>query len=199
MDGISFVQLPVVLDVASLQSDLLQIKPEEWIDHFRGEHYEGKWSIVPLRSVAGHPAVIYSTPAGGGADFYKNTPILDRCKYYQEVLSWFQCRINAARLMSLSAGARILEHTDDMDGSGDGEWRIHIPIQTHEKVLFWLNKQLVPMREGQVWYADFNLPHSVDNQSPISRIHLVLDCTPNDWLKDQLKKGLQMQESIAVK
>lgn len=186
------ILLPALFDSGKLKSDLAKILPEEWISHYRGEHYEGNWSVAPLRSVGGHPAVIYATPAGPTPDFYKDTPILQRCPYFQEVINWFQCQVNGVRLMSLDAGARILEHTDDMDATEVPELRIHVPVLTNPQVEFWVDGQLVPMREGEVWYADFNLPHSVKNRGSEPRIHLVLDCSANDWLLGKLEKGSQI-------
>lgn len=192
MRNYSAVQLPKLFDAKMLQADLEKIMSDEWINHFRGDHYEGSWSVAPLRSVGGHPAIIYSTPAGSLPDFYKSTPILERCPAFQAVINWFQCQVNGARLMCLDAGSQILEHTDEMEAGDVSELRIHVPISTNPQVEFWVNSQLLPLREGEIWYADFNTPHSVKNEGITPRIHLVLDCTPNDWLFGQMEKGNQI-------
>lgn len=180
-------KFPVQFDPARLKADLDKVLPEEWISHYRGDHYEGRWAVSPLRSVGGHPAIIYSTPAGSNPNFYQDTPILQRCDYFQEVIQWFQCQVNGARLMALDAGARILEHTDDMVAGELEELRIHIPVQTNPAVEFWVNGLLVPMQVGEVWFADFNLPHRVNNNGNESRIHLVLDCSVNEWLRGMVE------------
>jgi quercetin dioxygenase-like cupin family protein len=41
------------------------------------------------------------------------------------------------------------------------------------------------MREGESWYVNFNLPHRVLNLGETARVHLVLDCVLNDWLRSQ--------------
>ncbi|HMQ48360.1 MAG TPA: aspartyl/asparaginyl beta-hydroxylase domain-containing protein [Saprospiraceae bacterium] len=192
MDTFNPIQLPISFDPSALKADLAKIRAEEWINHYSTSHHQGRWGVVPLRSVGGHPQIIYASPSGIQADFYKDTPILERCTYFQEVIGWFQCQVNAARLMLLAAGARILEHTDEMQMGELVEWRIHVPVLTHPTVRFVVNQILIPMREGEVWLADFNLPHSVDNDSPVDRVHLVLDCLPNDWLREQLEKGHPM-------
>lgn len=194
MKNYTAVQLPKLFDAKLLQEDLEKVKPAEWIKHFRGDHYEGGWSVAPLRSVGGHPAIIYSTPAGSLPDFYKNTPILERCPTFQAVINWFECQVNGVRLMCLDAGSQILEHTDEMDAGDLSEFRIHVPISTNPWVEFWVNGQLLPMQEGEIWYADFNTPHSVKNDGPTPRIHLVLDCTPNDWLLEQMEKGNNIEK-----
>ena len=89
------------------------------------------------------------------------------------------------RLLSLSPNSYIKEHTDSDGGYEDGFFRIHIPIQTNDKVIFTVNKKPLPMREGECWYANFNKPHFVSNQGETDRIHLVIDCLRNYW-SDQL-------------
>ena len=90
--------------------------------------------------------------------------------------------------MLLGTGAKIKEHSDQLESPGSrSEWRIHIPIQTHQQVCFMLNGEQIPMQEGEIWYANFNLPHAVTNNSPVDRVHLVVDCFVNDWLIDQVK------------
>ena len=37
------------------------------------------------------------------------------------------------------------------------------------------------MQAGSAWYANINLPHSVQNKGKNDRIHLVIDCLRNDW------------------
>ena len=37
--------------------------------------------------------------------------------------------------------------------------------------------------EGEAWYLDLNLRHRVDNHSDTDRIHLVIDCVVNDWVR----------------
>lgn len=82
--------------------------------------------------------------------------------------------------MRLGPGARILEHCDDMGaGTRHAELRIHIPVQTGSGVAFWVDHQLVLMRAGETWYADFGLPHRVGNNSGADRVHLVPDCEPS--------------------
>ncbi len=179
--------LTLQFDPQLLQADLQKIEANEWIRHYRNEEYEGEWAVAPLRSVAGHPAVIHAVPAGNQPNFYKNTPLLARCAYFQTVLRAFQCPIGSARLMLLGPSARILEHKDDMGQGTDQEVRLHIPIQTHEAVHFWVNKKRISMQAGELWYADFSQTHSVQNNSPIPRVHLVLDCQWNDWLKNLLQ------------
>ena len=182
-------KFPFHFDVVHLKADLEKVNQELWISHYQTNDFNGEWDAVALRSVCGHPGIIYAVPSFDSADFYQNTPILEECTYFKAVLRSFKCQINAVRLLSLGPGAEILEHTDDMGSADQMEMRIHIPIQTNPDVLFYLNNMLVEMKEGEVWYGDFSLPHRVENNSKKARVHMVLDCVVNDWLKRQIASG----------
>jgi mannose-6-phosphate isomerase-like protein (cupin superfamily) len=61
--------------------------------------------------------------------------------------------------------------------------RVHIPIQTNQEVEFAVAGQPLPMSEGDCWYVNFNLPHRIHNRGTTDRVHLVIDCVLNDWLR----------------
>lgn len=191
------VRLPLLFDPERLQAELHAIQPEEWISHYNNKEYEGDWAVAPLRSVAGHPSVIYAVSGARLDGFYRNTPLLERCPYLKEVLSGFQCPVGAARLMRLGAGARILEHADDMGAAEYEEFRLHIPVQTNEAVSFWVDHKLVPMKPGELWYADFSLRHSVENNGSADRIHLVLDCVCNEWLGGMIRHSSEIEAIVS--
>lgn len=158
-----------------------RVEPCDWVPHFNQRYYEGEWSAAALRSVGGDAKQIYPDPTALGR--FADTCILARCPYIQEVIATFECPVEAARLLKLSAGSCIREHKDLNLGYEDGEIRIHIPVQTDEDVSFYLAGERILMREGESWYLNFNLPHRVENRSHVDRIHLVLDCQLNDWLR----------------
>ena len=59
----------------------------------------------------------------------------------------------------------------------------HVPIITGHDVEFYLGGDLVAMRPGECWYLNFDLPHRVQNLGATERVHLVIDCRANDWLR----------------
>ncbi|AKQ65721.1 Aspartyl/asparaginyl beta-hydroxylase [Myxococcus hansupus] len=176
------LRLPFHFDAAPLQHELASLPAEAWVPHFNKREYEGEWSGVPLRSVGGRDGHIYPDPTG--RERYADTPLLSRCPAFRAVLATFQCPIGAARLLKLAAGAHIREHTDYNLGYADGEVRLHVPVTTHPDVAFFLAGERVVLQPGECWYLDFNHPHRVDNPSDTDRVHLVLDCALNDWLRD---------------
>ena len=59
-----------------------------------------------------------------------------------------------------------------------------MPVITHDAGEFYLDQERIYLKEGECWYLNFNLPHSMINNSDIDRIHLVIDARVNDWVKD---------------
>ena len=174
------LQFPFRFDPNRLKVDFHRIVMDDWVRHFNSSVYEGDWSVVPLRSIGGHARQIFPDPT---ARNFEPTEILARCPYFQEVIGAFQCAVLAARLLRLKAGSRIREHTDYKLAYEDGELRVHVPIQTHDQVWFYVAGQRVILGEGECWYVNTSLPHRVDNLGQTDRIHLVIDCEVNDWLR----------------
>lgn len=178
------LKLPLTFDANRLRADLDQILTSEYVPHFNTQYYQGDWSVVPLRSIGGLANQIYPDPTK--TDAYADTPLLTRCSYVREVLGYFQCPLQAVRFLRLAAGSVIKEHRDFRLGYADGEVRLHIPVITSPEVEFILAGQRVLMKEGECWYLDVNEKHSVANRGAVDRIHLVLDCNVNHWLREMM-------------
>jgi hypothetical protein len=178
------IRLPFAFDPAGLRQDLATVQAHEWVAHYKAKDYDGDWSGVALRGINGQSSALYSLP--NALMLFADTPVLERCANFRVALASFDCPIGSARLLKLAAGSRILEHQDDNLSIPDGEVRLHIPVQTSPEVEFYLDGERVRMNEGEVWYLNFNLPHRVENPSSLDRVHLVIDCVVNDWLRDQL-------------
>jgi quercetin dioxygenase-like cupin family protein len=178
---IKYLQLPFHFDVKKMQEELLLIDNTAWQLHYQKLHYEGDWSGIPLRSVNGNATNIFVSPEINAE--YKDTIFLNNSVYFQEVLSSFKCPLLAVRLLRLKAGAVIKEHKDAELCFEKGEIRIHIPVITNDEVEFYLDKEKMVLKEGECWYMNFNLPHSILNNSKYDRIHLVVDAKVNEWVK----------------
>ena len=177
-------KLPLAFDAVSLKSDLERILASDWVAHFNKDYYEGAWKGLALRSTTGRANQLY-TPAHEEA-VAVDTPVLDRCPYFRQVLAAFDCTIQAARLLSLGPGSKILEHTDGHLGGDFGLVRVHIPVTTNNAVEFFVGGCKLVMREGEAWCIDFSLPHRVTNGSDQDRVHLVVDCEVNVWFQGLL-------------
>jgi hypothetical protein len=140
----------------------------------------GEWKGLALRSTSGRANQLHRPP--NDTSPATDTPILDRCSYFREVLAAFKCPILLARLLKLSPGSKIREHVDYFLGLEDGLLRIHVAVATDPRVQFFVDNQKLVLSEGEAWYIDFSLPHRVSNHSDQDRVHLVIDCVVNDWL-----------------
>src|ERR1043166_1474431 len=178
---VTALRLPYAFDPAALRSELNEIGAREWAPHYNQQYYEGGWSGVALRSVGGAASQLFPDPARRRP--YADTPLLGRCRYFGEVLRVFECPLEAVRLLRLGAGSRIREHRDFDLGLRYGVVRVHVPVLTNPGVEFFLGGERVEMAEGESWYLDLSLPHRVENGGPTDRVHLVIDCVVNDWVK----------------
>ena len=177
---ITSLKLPLLFAPERLTADLEKIEADDWVPHFNTAYYEGLWSGVSLRSVGGVAKQLYPDPT---ATTFADTPILARCPYFLAVLATFQCPLETARLLKLNAGSSIREHRDYKLDYEDGVIRVHIPIITSPDVEFFLEGKKVVMQVGECWYLNVNAPHRVDNHSTIDRVHLVIDCIVDDWVR----------------
>ena len=176
----STLKLPFGFDVRRLQADLKSFGSDDWTPHFNTHYYEGDWSGIALRAAAGAHVGLYPDPT---AESYVDTDALGNCPSVRSILEKFECETESVRFLRLGAGAQIREHRDYKLSIEDGVARVHIPVKTSSAVEFYLDGKRIEMKEGEAWYLNFNLPHRVANNSDEARIHLVIDCIANDWLR----------------
>ena len=179
-------QLSLQFDAAGLQADLAKLGDGEWTAHFNTQYFTGDWSGVALRSSASAPNNIYADAHHGE---FADTSLLQQCQHLRAVVETFQCPLRSVRLLRLTAGSIIREHRDFDLGYEAGEVRIHVPVITNPSVEFYLDNRRIVMAEGECWYLDLNLPHRVHNLGNTDRVHLVIDCQLNDWLRDLIAQG----------
>jgi aspartyl/asparaginyl beta-hydroxylase len=178
---ISNFKLALNFDPELLKSDLEGIAADDWVAHFNTGYFEGEWTGVALRSSNGLASQLYPDPRAKGS--VANTPFLDRCPNIRALLGLFKCDLRCVRFLRLAAGSTIREHRDYDLGYDEGRIRLHIPVITNPHVDFFLDAHRVEMNEGECWYLDLSLPHWVANRGAADRIHLVIDCELNDWLR----------------
>ncbi|HUR98108.1 MAG TPA: aspartyl/asparaginyl beta-hydroxylase domain-containing protein [Pyrinomonadaceae bacterium] len=177
---ISTLRLPLSFDVQRVKDELVNFKTEDWTPHFNTQYYEGDWSGIALRAPANAHVELYPDPT---AEQYVDTAALGLCPSVNAILQELKCETESVRFLRLGSGAKIREHRDYKLSIDDGLARVHIPIKTSTEVDFYLDGRRVEMHEGEAWYLNFNLPHHVTNNSGEARVHLVVDCVANDWLR----------------
>lgn len=173
-----FFTLHFTVDEVNLKRELETCQRLVWQQHFNQRDYRGRWTSISLRSASGRVSDIMA-PLGGHT--FLDTPLLAQCPYFQGILNKLTCSKETVRLLSLAPGSFIREHTDPQTSYANGFFRLHIPIQTALGVRFRVDGYDLPMQVGECWYANFELPHSVENYGTTDRIHLVIDCLRNAW------------------
>ena len=193
------IKLPFVFDPSKMKNELLKLRDEEWIEHMNKLGYAGSWKILPFRGPANAVHPIQLINCDPSCKEFKNTELLERCEYFQEILEKFECSLLNVRLMNLLPGSIIKEHTDMDLSIEDGIARFHVPVLTNPKVVFFVNRKKVKMKEGECWYLKLSDPHAVANYSNGDRIHLVIDCEVNDWVINALNEGINVKQNFFTK
>lgn len=183
--------LPLLLEA------LQGIPAEAWQVHFNSTYYQGDWSGVALISPEDAPLPL---APGHGAPrrsvWWQDEPA------WQQLLAGFQNSLRSARLLRLGPGSTIHEHCDHDLGQPGSDLRLHIPLLSPPGVEFLLDGLLVPMVPGECWFLDLSRPHRVNNPSSLPRVHLVLDCLPQEWLVQAIVQGQAttpaLQPSVAM-
>lgn len=179
-------KLPLFFDPVALWHDV-QVCQDTWIPHFNKDYFKGDWSGIALRIPAEPTHGLY--PGHGAASTYADTPLLQALPYTQAVLAQLHTPKQSIRYLRLTPGSVIQPHRDPDLVFWDGIARLHIPITTHDQVVFTLEDTHLPMQPGECWYADFSRTHSVANHGHTDRIHLVIDVAVNDWLINVFKQA----------
>jgi len=149
----------------------------EWQKHFNTQDYSGDWTSIAFYSASGREGDISTAPTRE----FVPTPLLERCDYIREILDGLKCDKESVRLLQLAPGSQIHEHRDSGLAYEYCSLRLHIPILTSEGVDFIVGGERLEMKAGELWYANFDLPHSVQNNGEAARIHLVIDLIRNEW------------------
>ena len=182
-----FCQLPLYFSTEKLFDALNAIR-QCWLAHFVTSNYEGDWSVIPLVALAGASDDMISDPSKP-PEAYAPTPSLLAAPYFQKILNSFHCPITSVRLMKLASGSCIKEHRDLDLSMACGVVRLHIPITTNPDVEFYVEDERAVMAPGECWYLDATLSHRLANHGRTDRVHMVLDCVVNDWLRALFEQG----------
>ncbi|MDB5018626.1 MAG: L-proline cis-4-hydroxylase [Mucilaginibacter sp.] len=177
---IRYAKLPLGFNLADMQNELLSIN-DGWQEHFNTYYYEGAWTVLALRSPGGNSKNIIPDLIRNSV--YMDTALMEYFPSVKKLLSTLSCPVMSVRFLNLKAGAVIKPHRDNELAFEKGEARLHFPVITNPGVKFYIENELVPLKEGNCWYINANLPHSVLNEGTTDRMHLVIDCKVNDWLK----------------
>ncbi len=125
----------------------------------------------------------------------RKTPQLLRLPVLDQFLSQSDLRIISSYISFLSPGTFLHEHRDFVLQK-IARVRLHIPIVTHDQAFIIVPGKRIHFEKGYIWKFDpRNNLHSAFNAGSSERIHLLIDCYPNqktsellngEWLEPSL-------------
>ena len=172
------IRLPRTYDPARLVQDLQVLRDVQAAPQ-PGPYHQGEWKGIALHSTGGKDSVFPSAP---GLDGFRETENLKRTPYFKFVLDDLKCPKEVVRILFLPPGGHIKNHFDFHTSFQFGLLRLHVPIITHPDVAFVIDGERMNWKAGELWYGDFSKVHSVKNDSPVVRAHIVIDVQINDFL-----------------
>lgn len=182
---IANAKLNLFLDVERTQHELNAFE-KKWSEHLNTAHYNGGWNVLSLRSPGGRDTPM---PDLMGEENFENNANMIHFASVNALIASLKCTVMSVRFLNLQAGSEIRPHRDHDLAFEMGEARLHFPVITNERVEFYIDHELLKMNEGECWYINANLEHEVANKGETDRIHLVIDCKVNDWIKEVFNKG----------
>ncbi len=172
------IRLPRTYYVELLQRDLRTLQEVQRAPQ-PGPYHKGEWTGIALYSMGGKQSTF---PSAAGTDLYQETEELQRAPYFRQILRDLECPKEVVRILFLPPEGHIKDHFDFHTSFQFGLLRLHIPIVTHPDVIFFIDGQQVVWKPGELWYGDFSKVHSIKNNSPIVRVHMVIDVQINDFV-----------------
>ena len=172
------VRLPRTYDVVLLQRDLNTLQEVRRAPQ-PGPYHKGEWTGIALYSMGGKQSTF---PSAAGTDHYQATEELQRAPYFKQILDELNCPKEVVRILFLPPEGHIKDHFDFHTSFQFGLLRLHIPIVTHPEVAFLIDGQRMNWNAGELWYGDFSKVHSVKNDSPVVRVHMVVDVQINEFV-----------------
>jgi hypothetical protein len=159
-----FYRLPVRFDVDRLRAEVEALPEDAWSRH--PSEYAGN-TAARLITVGG-------TQNDSVVGEMQPTQALLASPYLQQVLASFGTVWSRSRLMRISGGGSVPQHSD-MNYHWFYRVRVHIPLITRPEVRFHCADQNVHMAAGEAWIFDNWRLHKVLNPASEARIHLVAD------------------------
>jgi len=168
------LKLPFEFDTELIKKELSQFSEKDYQDIYNSSvGLETLWLIHFIEPILGEDRLPIFLP----------NDALKKCPYMLSIFETFKCQVETFRIHTLDPGASIQKHRDTGYSFEMGKVRLHIPIITNPKVEMLVADELIPMQTGECWYCNFHIEHEVRNNSDQPRVHIILDCLVNDWLK----------------
>lgn len=124
-----------------------------------------------------------------------NFPAIGKLPEAHELINKTIHRVGALELgrvliVSLQPGGVITPHADE-GAYADHYERFHIALYSKDCV-FHCGGEMAEMKEGELWWFNHKLEHTVINISHEPRLHLIIDCVSPMFRESRLPKGVPL-------
>ncbi len=186
-------RLALAVDPRALLVEVESLDPAAWSPSFDRDVVKGAYDSVTLLSQSARADSVHSESASSSYQAGSPTEWLARCPALTSFLASLPFTVEAARLLRLVPDGTIREQRDYDLRDCEGHVRLHIPLLTNDRVLFYIEQTLVESTAGECWRLDLSRRHRVQNLGTTPRVDLVLDCALNSWLESALGAGFVPQ------
>jgi len=153
-------------DFDKIRSEILSLSSESFVSALAKGNQ--KWNGMSLVG----PNGMHAWHLGLGGNFI-DTPVLEHLPCTKAFLHSFPLKLQSVRISTLGAKGLIVPHRDhDLHG---GLLRLHLAIKTNNDIDFRIGDQKIVMNEGELWYGNFGITHTVRNDGDEERVHLLID------------------------
>ena len=147
------------------------------------------WYGLPLRSAGGKIGRQATLARGENnspdPNVYKDTILMTDS--ISRMIKELNSPTLKVRVLKLKPLEEISPHVDNFQG-GDKILRLHFPLITDPKVLFYIDGTPYFISPGKLWYVNVRKRHWVVNKSMKERIHIVIDIERTDEIDEKFKK-----------
>jgi hypothetical protein len=178
----------ITYDVAQLEAELTLVEGEYMPRH----NINDNWLAIPLRNATGTDTQEGLSLSHSVKKAHmlacQNTQFLEKLPYMSFILNdiaqKFDAQVGLVRISKVPSQKKIKRHDDGVrfDIDEGAIYRLHIPIITGEDVFFEVDGRSYHLEPGRLYYTNVSKPHSVTNNGPIDRVHIVIDVQANGAL-----------------
>ena len=179
------VRLPLSIDAGRLLREVTALPEAAW--EIRGGM--NRYPEAGVHRAAESVFLRGYTPAEGDIPI-EDRPFLDQLPYVRRLVEHeIGTRPQRCLLARLPAGGSVAPHIDRAPYFSK-TLRIHVPVESHDRVWMLCDGLAYLMRPGEAWVLNNLAVHAVWNSHPhLSRTHLICDFLPDAGLLKLLAGG----------
>ena len=98
---------------------------------------------------------------------------------YNKLEYYYEGKIIRCEIVKMLKNTKIPKHVDGGPLLSYSR-RVHVPIITNKKITFTVMDNTIHMKKGGWYEINNQLPHSVNNETDIDRVHIIIDVLPDN-------------------